>query len=191
MILFGALAESIAQTEIETIDVSLSNDLTFSVGQMHSPEAQNYFQGGIYWFAIPFSFATSLGLATTALMLPLNMNEAGSGLVPPAVTDDYLLGDAMNEEPSNFLRLGGLTIASGGVLPNIHTSSTSTLEAGRFPTLLSSGKDMQEKIDEVKGLNVAAPAASLTASSLGKQWQNIGQMYYIKSTMGPPQQIYF
>lgn len=44
-------------------------------------------------FAIPFSLATSLGLASTALMLPINSGEAGSGLVPPAVAD-HLLGQA-------------------------------------------------------------------------------------------------
>ncbi len=89
-------------------------------------------------------------------------------------------------------------------------------KAGKFPTLLSSGEDMQEKIDEVKAtikfqmkkvmcLNVAVAnvdmekqqiivnvqlAANFLASLLKKQWQNIGQMY-IKSTMGPPQQIFF
>merc|ERR1712029_567335 len=89
-------------------------------------------------------------------------------------------------------------------------------KAGKFPTLLSSGEDMQEKIDEVKStikfqmkkvmcMNVAVGnvdmekqqiivntqlAANFLASLLKKQWQNIGQMY-IKSTMGPPQQIFF
>ena len=89
-------------------------------------------------------------------------------------------------------------------------------KAGKFPTLLSSGDDMQEKIDEVKStikfqmkkvmcLNVAVGnvdmekqqiivntqlAANFLSSLLKKQWQNIGQMY-IKSTMGPPQQIFF
>merc|ERR1712032_193952 len=89
-------------------------------------------------------------------------------------------------------------------------------KAGKFPTLLSSSEDMQEKIDEVKStikfqmkkvmcLNVAVAnvtmsskeitvntqlAANFLASLLKKQWQNIGQIY-IKSTMGPPMQIYF
>jgi len=89
-------------------------------------------------------------------------------------------------------------------------------KAGKFPTLLSSSDDMQEKIDEVRStikfqmkkvmcLNVAIGnvemekqqiivntqlAANFLASLLKKQWQNIGQMY-IKSTMGPSQQIYF
>jgi Na+/proline symporter len=44
------------------------------------------------WFSIPFSLATSLGLASTALMLPITSSEAGSGLVPPAVAFE-LLGD--------------------------------------------------------------------------------------------------
>lgn len=55
--------------------------------------AKGYLLGGICWFAIPFSLATSLGLASTALMLPINAGEAGSGLVPPAVAD-HLLGQA-------------------------------------------------------------------------------------------------
>jgi len=58
-----------------------------------SSAAKGYLLGGICWFAIPFSLATSLGLASTALMLPINSGEAGSGLVPPAVAD-HLLGTA-------------------------------------------------------------------------------------------------
>ncbi|KAL7483054.1 hypothetical protein ACHAW6_008834 [Cyclotella cf. meneghiniana] len=89
-------------------------------------------------------------------------------------------------------------------------------KAGKFPTLLAGGEDMQEKIDEVKStikfqmkkvmcLNVAIGnvamekqqiiantqlSANFLASLLKKQWQNIGQIY-IKSTMGPSIQIYF
>mmetsp|Transcript_1021 Transcript_1021/g.939 ORF Transcript_1021/g.939 Transcript_1021/m.939 type:complete len:231 (-) Transcript_1021:163-855(-) len=89
-------------------------------------------------------------------------------------------------------------------------------KAGKFPTLLSSGEDMQEKIDEVKStikfqmkkvmcLNVAVGnvtmtkkevivntqlAANFLASLLKKQWQNIGSIY-LKTTMGPAFQIYF
>merc|ERR1712195_387776 len=89
-------------------------------------------------------------------------------------------------------------------------------KAGKFPTLIAGGDDMQEKIDEVKAtikfqmkkvmcLNVAVGnvsmdskeiivntqlAANFLASLLKKQWQNIG-VIYIKSTMGPAIQIYF
>jgi large subunit ribosomal protein L10Ae len=89
-------------------------------------------------------------------------------------------------------------------------------KAGKFPTLLSSKDDMQEKIDEVKStikfqmkkvmcLNVSVGnvgmdkqeitvntqlACNFLASLLKKQWQNIGQIY-LKSTMGPSHQIFF
>jgi large subunit ribosomal protein L10Ae len=89
-------------------------------------------------------------------------------------------------------------------------------KAGKFPTLLAGSDDMQGKIDELKAtikfqmkkvmcLNVAVGnvlmeraeiftntqlAANFLASLLKKQWQNIGQIY-VKSTMGPPVQIYF
>jgi SSS family transporter len=56
-----------------------------------SSAARGYLLGGICWFAIPFSLATSLGLASTALMLPITASEAGAGLVPPAVAT-HLLG---------------------------------------------------------------------------------------------------
>jgi SSS family transporter len=58
-----------------------------------SSAARGYLLGGVCWFAIPFSLATSLGLASTALMLPITSTEAGNGLVPPAVAFE-LLGDA-------------------------------------------------------------------------------------------------
>lgn len=58
-----------------------------------SSAARGYLLGGICWFSIPFSLATSLGLASTALMLPITSDEAGAGLVPPAVAT-HLLGDS-------------------------------------------------------------------------------------------------
>lgn len=89
-------------------------------------------------------------------------------------------------------------------------------KAGKFPTLLSSSDDMQEKINEVKStikfqmkkvmcLNVAVGnitmdkqqvvvntqlSANFLVSLLKKGWQNIGGMY-VKSTMGPSIQIFF
>mmetsp|Transcript_5409 Transcript_5409/g.7772 ORF Transcript_5409/g.7772 Transcript_5409/m.7772 type:complete len:614 (-) Transcript_5409:602-2443(-) len=53
--------------------------------------AKGYFLGGICWFSIPFSLATSLGLSSIALLLPITKEEAGSGLVPPAVAT-HLMG---------------------------------------------------------------------------------------------------
>jgi Na+/proline symporter len=46
---------------------------------------KGYLLGGMVWFTIPFALATACGLATVALQLPLTADEAGSGLVPPAI----------------------------------------------------------------------------------------------------------
>lgn len=52
---------------------------------------KGYLLGGLCWFAIPFSLATSLGLSCVALSLPVTQDEAGDGLVPPA-TAFHLMG---------------------------------------------------------------------------------------------------
>jgi urea-proton symporter len=52
---------------------------------------KGYLLGGLCWFAVPFTMATSLGLAGRALDLPINMAEAEEGLVPPAVAT-HLMG---------------------------------------------------------------------------------------------------
>mmetsp|Transcript_114155 Transcript_114155/g.202327 ORF Transcript_114155/g.202327 Transcript_114155/m.202327 type:complete len:683 (-) Transcript_114155:62-2110(-) len=46
---------------------------------------KGYLLGGLVWFTIPFALATSLGIYSLALQLPITAGEAGSGLVPPAV----------------------------------------------------------------------------------------------------------
>ena len=52
---------------------------------------KGYILGGLMWFCIPFTLATSLGLASRAAGLPVTSGEAGSGLVPPA-SAVYLMG---------------------------------------------------------------------------------------------------
>ncbi|XP_072961914.1 urea-proton symporter DUR3 isoform X1 [Typha angustifolia] len=54
---------------------------------------KGYLLGGLVWFAVPFSLATSLGLGALALDLPLTATEAGKGLVP-AATAIALMGEA-------------------------------------------------------------------------------------------------
>ena len=52
---------------------------------------KGYILGGLCWFAIPYSLATALGLASVAISLPITPEEAGAGLVPPAVAE-HLMG---------------------------------------------------------------------------------------------------
>ncbi|GAB0497095.1 hypothetical protein MMPV_008418 [Pyropia vietnamensis] len=58
-----------------------------------TPQAawKGYILGGLSWFSIPFTLATSLGLAGLALSLPITIEEANQGLVPPAVAS-HLMG---------------------------------------------------------------------------------------------------
>ena len=46
-----------------------------------TPQAawQGYLLGGIMWFCIPFTLATTMGLAALAADLPITLEEAGSG----------------------------------------------------------------------------------------------------------------
>ncbi|CAM8937659.1 unnamed protein product [Rhodiola kirilowii] len=45
---------------------------------------KGYLLGGLVWFAVPFSLATSLGNGALALDLPITATEASKGLVPAA-----------------------------------------------------------------------------------------------------------
>merc|ERR1739844_315624 len=81
--------------------------------------AKGYLLGGICWFAIPFSLATSLGLSSTALMLPITSGEAGSGLVPPAVAT-HLMGEAGS---ALILTMLFMAIVSTGSAESIAVSS--------------------------------------------------------------------
>ena len=44
---------------------------------------KGYILGGLCWFAIPFTLATSLGLACRALDLPISIDEVNSGATHP------------------------------------------------------------------------------------------------------------
>ena len=54
---------------------------------------KGYMLGGLCWFAIPFTLATTFGLANVALQLPTTHAEANAGLVP-AATAVALMGPA-------------------------------------------------------------------------------------------------
>ena len=56
-----------------------------------SSSTKGYLLGGLVWFTIPFALATAMGLATVALDLPVTGDEAGAGLVPPAIAT-HLMG---------------------------------------------------------------------------------------------------
>ncbi|EIE23218.1 urea active transporter [Coccomyxa subellipsoidea C-169] len=52
---------------------------------------QGYILGGLLWFPVPFTLATSLGIACVALDLPVSVDESNMGLVAVA-SASYVLG---------------------------------------------------------------------------------------------------
>ena len=108
-------------------------------------------------------------------------------------------------------------LASGTILKQIpRILGPGLTKAGKFPTLLDDNDDVQDKVDTLKAtikfqmkkvmcmslavanvtmtqqdicLNVQL-AVNFLVSLLKKNWQNI-KVLYIKSTMGPPFQIFY
>lgn len=80
---------------------------------------KGYLLGGLCWFAIPFSFATSLGLAAVARSLPISDVEAERGLVPPAAAVD-LMGKG---GASVILIMLFMAVVSSGAAEQIAVSS--------------------------------------------------------------------
>jgi SSS family transporter len=76
---------------------------------------KGYMLGGLCWFTIPFTLATSMGLTALALQLPITAAEAGAGLVPPAVAV-HLFG-----------KLGGYMIAIMLFMAIVSTGSAESI----------------------------------------------------------------
>ncbi|KAJ4951330.1 hypothetical protein NE237_028162 [Protea cynaroides] len=88
---------------------------------------KGYLLGGLVWFAVPFSLATSLGLGALALDLPLTASEAGRGLVPPA-TAIALMG---KEGSVILLTMLFMAVTSAGSAELIAVSSLCTYDIYR------------------------------------------------------------
>ncbi len=80
---------------------------------------KGYFLGGLAFFAVPFAFATCLGLAAVALSLPISNAEADQGLVPPAVAF-HLMG---NGGAHLILIMLFMAVTSSGASEQIAVSS--------------------------------------------------------------------
>ncbi|CAO2178039.1 unnamed protein product [Urochloa humidicola] len=91
---------------------------------------KGYLLGGLLFFALPFSLATSLGLGALALGLPLTRDEAAKGLVP-AATATVLMG-----KPGSILLLTRvfMTITSAGSAELVAVSSLCTYDVYRTHT---------------------------------------------------------
>jgi len=132
--------------------------------------AHGYLLGGLCWFSIPFSLATSLGLASVALRLPLTAQEAGSGLVPPAVAH-YLLG---NGGATAILVMLFMAIVSTGSAESIAVSSLVSYDIYReYINPEATGQQIlfvSRVVIVVFGLLMGALSIALNAMGLNLGW---------------------
>lgn len=146
-----------------------------------------------------------------------HIEEAARNTLPFMSVDDLKKFNKNKKLIKKFAKKYDAFIASDSLIKQIPKLLGPALtKAGKFPTLLNAGEDMVEKADTVKAtikfqmkkvmclscavanvkmeadqvaLNVQL-ACNFLASLLKKNWQNI-KVIYIKSTMGPPFQIYY
>lgn len=133
---------------------------------------KGYLLGGLVWFAVPFSLATSLGLGALALDLPLTKNEASHGLVPPA-TAIALMGKGGSVL---LLTMLFMAVTSAGSSELIAVSSLCTYDIYRtYVNPNASGKQIL-KVSRVVILAFGCVMGVL-AIALNKAGISLGWMY--------------
>ncbi|MCO5592213.1 hypothetical protein L7F22_046211 [Adiantum nelumboides] len=146
---------------------------------------KGYLLGGLVWFAVPFSLATSLGLGALALDLPLTASEAGKGLVPPA-TATALMGKG-----GAFLLLTMLFMAvtSAGSSELIAVSSLCTYDVYRtYINPNASGKQILQVsriVVLVFGCFMGVLAVILNKAGVSLGWMYLAMGVIIGSAVMP------
>ncbi|KAJ0716040.1 putative sodium/solute symporter, sodium/glucose symporter superfamily [Helianthus annuus] len=107
---------------------------------------KGYLLGGLVWFAVPFSLATSLGLGALALDLPLTASEASHGLVPPA-TAMALMGKGGSVL---LLTMLFMAVTSAGSSELIAVSSLCTYDIYRTYITIVEKEKSELAVDEFK-----------------------------------------
>ncbi|XP_048430877.1 urea-proton symporter DUR3 [Pyrus x bretschneideri] len=133
---------------------------------------KGYLLGGLVWFAVPFSLATSLGLGALALDLPLTESEASRGLVPPA-TAIALLGKGGSVL---LLTMLFMAVTSAGSSELIAVSSLCTYDIYR--TYIDPNADGKKILKVSRGVILAFGCfMGLLAVILNKAGVSLGWMY--------------
>ncbi|OQV15948.1 60S ribosomal protein L10a-2 [Hypsibius exemplaris] len=145
-----------------------------------------------------------------------HIDEANSHQIPAMSADDLKKLNKNKKLVKKLAKQYDAFLASDALIKQIPRLLGPGLnKAGKFPTLISHGENMPGKVDELKGtikfqmkkvlcLAVAighvgmsndelasniSLAVNFLVSLLKKNWQNVRSLH-IKSTMGPPQQLY-
>nr|QPB67292.1 urea active transporter 3.2 [Bangia sp. ESS1] len=155
-----------------------------------TPQAawKGYILGGLSWFSIPFTLATSLGLASLALSLPVTADEAGSGLVPPAVAT-HLMGKGGSVL---ILVMLFMAVTSTGAAEQIAVSSLVAYDV-YAPIMRRAGKPVSGKsvvfVSRIAivafGLLSGVLGIGLNAIGLNLGWVYLGMGVIIGSAVAP------
>ncbi|KAH7430306.1 hypothetical protein KP509_09G092700 [Ceratopteris richardii] len=146
---------------------------------------KGYLLGGLVWFAVPFSLATSLGLGALALELPITATEAGRGLVPPA-TATALMGKA---GAILLLTMLFMAVTSAGSAELIAVSSLCTYDIYRtYLNPKASGKQIlavSRVIVLVFGCLMGVLAVILNKAGVSLGWMYLAMGVIIGSAVMP------
>ncbi|KAH7430303.1 hypothetical protein KP509_09G092500 [Ceratopteris richardii] len=146
---------------------------------------KGYLLGGLVWFAVPFSLATSLGLGALALELPITAAEAGRGLVPPA-TATALMGKA---GAILLLTMLFMAVTSAGSAELIAVSSLCTYDIYRtYLNPKASGKQIlavSRVIVLVFGCLMGVLAVILNKAGVSLGWMYLAMGVIIGSAVMP------
>ncbi|XP_023903865.2 urea-proton symporter DUR3 [Quercus suber] len=133
---------------------------------------KGYLLGGLVWFAVPFSLATSLGLGALALDLPITESEASHGLVPPA-TAIALMGKGGSVL---LLTMLFMAVTSAGSSELIAVSSLCTYDIYR--TYINPEADGKKILKVSRGVVLVFGCfMGLLAVILNKAGVSLGWMY--------------
>ncbi|KAK8963295.1 Urea-proton symporter DUR3 [Platanthera guangdongensis] len=146
---------------------------------------KGYLLGGLVWFAVPFSLATSLGLGALALDLPLTASEAGHGLVP-AATAIALMGKGGSVV---LLTMLFMAVTSAGSSELIAVSSLCTYDIYRtYINPEATGKQIL-KVSRVAilifGCLMGFLAAILNKAGVSLSWMYLAMGILIGSAVFP------
>lgn len=146
---------------------------------------KGYLLGGLVWFAVPFSLATSLGLGALSLDLPITASEASHGLVPPA-TAIALMGKGGSVL---LLTMLFMAVTSAGSSELIAVSSLCTYDIYRtYINPQASGKQIlkvSRSIVLAFGCFMGILAVILNKAGVSLGWMYLAMGVFIGSAVMP------
>ncbi|CAL5219522.1 g1369 [Coccomyxa viridis] len=132
-----------------------------------SASVRGYLLGGLLWFSIPFTLATSIGLAGIALDLPITTSESNAGLTPPAVAY-ALLGKG------GAVLIVIIAVTSSGSAEQIAVSSLMTYDLyGTYINPRASAKQLiavSRTVVVLYGLVMGALSCIFNAAGIDLNW---------------------